>query len=1010
LEALFILLVLTIPVMGLVGCILGIVALSKISGLRRQVLDLRLDVESLDDRLRRSAPEAPDAPAPEPEPVVAPEIVGPPDQDRGPLSEPIPTESPAPVIMPDPEIPSQPPEPDPVVMPPPSPVDSSPPGVPPTPRSQPFEWERWLGVRGAAVAGGVVLALASVLFFKYSIEHGLIPPAVRVMLGLVAGAAGIVGSEFLRARRQPAAADAVAGAGIVALYASLWAALHLYQLIGFGTAFVAMAVVTATCGVLAHRRSSLVIALLGLVGGFAAPLLTAGDRDQPVALFTYVMVLDLGLLWLARRRGWGVLVLLCVAGTTLYQALWIPVQSAPDRVPLALAVLAAFALVFALVFARRGSDEAPADGTLWRLARAGGVSLPFFFAMYMAGSADLGEHLWPLAALVVLLIGAATYLSTRPGQGMLAPLAAALSLGVLGAWFGTHAMPAGVDWSSVAAALAVPAVFLVAAEIAARRRPTPELDVADHLASVGLLGILTLAAWNPEVTSLWPWLVGWLVIAGLVIRQAQRANRGWLQLLALPGTVLAVAAFVLRHGHDRAALHEPDLMLAVAIALAVVAQILSAVIGAASLRGWAEHASAVAAVAALGVAFLLVIDDFSAPMAAAGGVALCGVLVILAATRLGSGSWLLLGLLGTAFVHLVWVSLEANLFAEDSQRVAIIALGIVGATAALFAHWPGLVPSRFADRPLAWTTAALSGVVFFPSLGIAWDERFGSDAIAVVPVALAAVTLAAALRAGRVPVLTEATRRSAQVWLLGVTLSLVSIAIPLQLEKQWITIGWALNGLALIALWHRLDHVGLKHFALLLLGAATVRLVMNPEVLTYLPRGATPILNWVLYTYLVPAAALLASGHLLRGVEAERVRSWEPTVGGQPLGAPLCVSGGILVLFVWVNLAIADVFGTGSSLTITFERLPARDLTTSIAWALFALALLIAGVRTGSRGLRWTSLGLMIVTIAKVFLHDLGELEDLYRVASLLGLAVSLILVSLVYQRFVLGGEPGKDE
>jgi uncharacterized membrane protein len=43
-----------------------------------------------------------------------------------------------------------------------------------------------------------------------------------------------------------------------------------------------------------------------------------------------------------------------------------------------------------------------------------------------------------------------------------------------------------------------------------------------------------------------------------------------------------------------------------------------------------------------------------------------------------------------------------------------------------------------------------------------------------------------------------------------------------------------------------------------------------------------------------------------------------------------------------------------------------------------------------------------MVTVVKVFLYDLGELEDLYRVASLLGLAVSLILVSLAYQRFVV--------
>ena len=52
----------------------------------------------------------------------------------------------------------------------------------------------------------------------------------------------------------------------------------------------------------------------------------------------------------------------------------------------------------------------------------------------------------------------------------------------------------------------------------------------------------------------------------------------------------------------------------------------------------------------------------------------------------------------------------------------------------------------------------------------------------------------------------------------------------------------------------------------------------------------------------------------------------------------------------------------------------------------------------------------MVITLGKVFLHDLGELEDLYRVGSLVGLAVSLIIVSLVYQRFVFRLEPGEDD
>ena len=73
----------------------------------------------------------------------------------------------------------------------------------------------------------------------------------------------------------------------------------------------------------------------------------------------------------------------------------------------------------------------------------------------------------------------------------------------------------------------------------------------------------------------------------------------------------------------------------------------------------------------------------------------------------------------------------------------------------------------------------------------------------------------------------------------------------------------------------------------------------------------------------------------------------------------------------------------------------------SIAWALYAVALLVLGVRLKSGSLRWASLVLLMITIGKIFLYDVGELSDLYRVGALLGLALSLIVVSLVYQRFV---------
>jgi uncharacterized membrane protein len=59
------------------------------------------------------------------------------------------------------------------------------------------------------------------------------------------------------------------------------------------------------------------------------------------------------------------------------------------------------------------------------------------------------------------------------------------------------------------------------------------------------------------------------------------------------------------------------------------------------------------------------------------------------------------------------------------------------------------------------------------------------------------------------------------------------------------------------------------------------------------------------------------------------------------------------------------------------------------------------GVGRALSSLRWASLVLLLMTIAKVFLIDLGHLDGLYRVASMLGLALSLLLVSFLYQRFV---------
>jgi uncharacterized membrane protein len=502
------------------------------------------------------------------------------------------------------------------------------------------------------------------------------------------------------------------------------------------------------------------------------------------------------------------------------------------------------------------------------------------------------------------------------------------------------------------------------------------------------------------VVPLTPWLAGWVALAVLLYRHAGFPERGALQILGALGVGLGLAVAHSVHSGDPS-FPALSTFLAVAVAVAVLAQIAVLLPREEPVRGFADHAAAaLAGVLALSLANSPMLPKLS-PGLALGAALILGVLMLLAATRRGAGGWSLAALSILAIVDLAWTSVRPDLAASPGETRAALALALGGA--ALFVSWPFVAGGKLKADRLAWYAAALAGpLAFYPAKRL-WPVAVGDGSMGLLPLVLGAMALAATAGARRAPIPEASVRKSALVWFAAVAICFTSLAIPLQLEKSWVTIGWALEGAALILLWRRLDHPGLKWLALAHLAAVTVRLVPTPWLLDSYPRSAHRIVNWVLYTYLVPAAALLTSAKLLAPDEPGRARDWERALyeKGKPLGAIACSIAAIFVIFVWINLAIADWYAEGPRLTLQFGRSPARDLTVSIAWALYALALLGFGMARANIGLRWLSLSFLVVTIGKVFLYDLGELRDLYRVVSLVGLAVSLLLVSLLYQRFV---------
>jgi uncharacterized membrane protein len=300
---------------------------------------------------------------------------------------------------------------------------------------------------------------------------------------------------------------------------------------------------------------------------------------------------------------------------------------------------------------------------------------------------------------------------------------------------------------------------------------------------------------------------------------------------------------------------------------------------------------------------------------------------------------------------------------------------------------------RGAER-LAWLAAGFALLAHFPLLYQFARQEWPPALLAACALGcalLAIATLRLYLQSQKGE---PASTESGTVATLGaIALSFVTASVPLALENQWITVAWAAEGAALAWLWNRVRHEGLVIGCALLSAATFIRLAANPWLWEYEPTGGVIVINWLFYAFGVPiicffvaarwlrGSALAAKYHLRRGLES---------------------AAGVLA-FILLNAEIADAFaGTVQGGLRWSGGSVLEDMTYSLGWGLFALATLVVGIVRRSRWARAAALGVLVLTFAKVFLHDLWQLGSLYRVGSMIGLAVALLAVSFLLQRFVL--------
>lgn len=875
--------------------------------------------------------------------------------------------------------------------------------IPPLPlqpevAAEPFSLEKFMGVKLFAWLGGVAMFFGVIFFVKYAFENNLISPQWRIALGFVTGTAFLIGGLIThRQERYKVLAQVFCATGVLILYGVSFAAHSIYHFAAFGTVptFVLMAVVTFVAFLIAVRLNALVVAVLGMLGGFMTPVLLSTGQDQVLALFGYIALLDVGLLAVSRHGRWSFLTPCAAVGTALMQVGWYCeffqqgryFEGSDILIPMGIQ-LGFIALFLAGGWIRRRTPDGQAVFSVFGLAA---VAVLFSFTM-LSYEGVAGRYFLLHGFLLLVHLAVIAAVLARPRLGEAQVITAILGFIHLACWT-TFYLTTENLYGTLAIYLIFGALHAVVPVITARCMPERSAvmprKAGQWFAPLALLMmVLPILHLEPVPMVVWAAI---LMADSLVIALAV-ATGAVVPVLASLGVTMGIAAIWLFKGPSS----EDSLMPFLGVITGFSA--IFAAAGRWLFQGRGEEgtpdrmaASSLTITSGVLPFALLIMAVVQLPVANPSpifGVALLMTILLAALAIAGKqGKLILVALLGTFAVEGVWFLHHFNKTSPD-----IAAIWFVGFYT-LFLLMPFVFRKRCADLPEAWIAAALSGIAHFLLVHPLVKQAFPNNLMGLVPAAFAVPSLLGLFGVWKLFQGMDERQQSRLAWFGGVALLFITLIFPIQFERQWITVSWAVEGALLLWLFRRVLHPGLLFTGLALLATSFVRLTFNPAVFTHYARSGTPILNWHLYAYGVVAAAQFFGAKWFT----------DPHDRTNPIKARglLLTFGGIL-LFLLLNIEIADFFTAPGDRCIAFRFGGnfARDMTYSIAWGLFSLALLGMGFWSGSKHARFAAVGLLVITLIKVFLHDLANIQNIFRIGALLGVAVIAFIASFLYQRF----------
>lgn len=327
--------------------------------------------------------------------------------------------------------------------------------------------QRYFSTGNPIVRVGVIVLFFGLAFLlKYAADYGMLPVELRVIAVAAAGAGLLVLGWRLRLKRRVYAL-ALQGGGIALMYLTVFTAFRMYGLLNAWIAFPLLLVLGVASASLSVRQNAAALAVLGISGGFLAPVLTSTGGGSHVVLFSYYALLNLGVVAIAWFRSWRSLNLIAFAFTYLIGTAWgvlrYRVELFASTEPF-LILFFLFYIAIALLFALRQPPRLRGyvDGTLV----FGNPLLAFAIQSYLAQRFEYGMA-YSSAAAGLLYLALAWRLFAGGNRNLRLLAEAFLALGVV---FLSLTVPFALDGEWISTAWALEGAALLWVGVRQRKR------------------------------------------------------------------------------------------------------------------------------------------------------------------------------------------------------------------------------------------------------------------------------------------------------------------------------------------------------------------------------------------------------------------------------------------------------------------------------------------------------------------------------------------------------------